>query len=113
MRVLKRRYQSAVWWPRTGIDANGLPTYGTARELKVRWEEVNEVYTSRGGQSLVSRSKVYLGEDVREGDVLWKGALADVGDPVNPLNNAAVFEVTVFNKTPNLRATDYLRIAYL
>ncbi len=113
MRILKKRFQRAVCWKLTGVNPDGVPVFGTARELKVRWEHVNIAYTDADGQQLLSSSRVFLGEDIREGDLLWEGKLTDVPDPTNPLNNEKVFVVGSFSKIPNLRATDYLREALL
>ncbi len=113
MQILKRRYQYAVLWPLTGVDANSVPTFGAARELRVRWEHGNVLFTDDDGQQLVSSSRVLLGEDIKAGDALWEGRLSDVPDADDPLENDKVFIVRSFNKTPTLRATDYLREALL
>jgi len=113
VRVLKRRYQTAVYWKRTGVDSNGVPVFAVPRELRVRWEDVNEAVLTSAAESVVSSARVFLGEDIQEGDVLRKGTLAETADAARPFNNDLVFEVMVFSKVPTLRATDYLRVAHL
>jgi hypothetical protein len=117
MRVLRRRYQNALYWSPGGIDADGNRVYGTVVELKddraVRWEDINEAVTTRSGETIVSRSKVYAGEDLEEEGVLWLGSLADAVSTTQPFANPGAFEIRKFSKIPNLRATEFLRVAWL
>ncbi len=120
------RTQNAVYWPPVldvngdaVNDSDGNPTYGTAVDLDVRWEDVIVEFTDRGGTAKTSKSMVYVGEDLKENGVLWKGLLASVPDAAVPFNNKGAWAIQRFDVTPILfaeppfEADDALRIAYL
>jgi hypothetical protein len=110
------RQQTAVYWPPAGRDDYNRMAYGAPRELRVRWVDTTETVLNTKGQTKVSKSKVYVGEDVQEDGVLWPGKLADVpaerlADPLR--GNFGAWEISAFKRVPDLDAEDFLRIAYL
>lgn len=105
--------QIAVYWAPSGSDDYGKPTYSNPVEIKCRWEDAQEVYVTLQGENKVSRSKVFLASDVEPKGILMLGTLSDITDESNPRNNGNAGEIGAFDKTPNLRATEFLRIAYL
>lgn len=111
--ISKMRKQDATYWPRTGTDRFGQPTYGTAVAMKVRWEDSIEAFIAADGSEQKSIAKVYVGQDTPPGGVLVLTALADVAYPADPLRNPGAWEIKRFDKLPNLRNTELLRTAYL
>ena len=106
----------AVYWPLSSaeVDAYGQPTYGTAVEIKCRWEHKPEENLNKDGVLKVTRSKVYVASDVVVGGVLWRGRLANVPTSLTkPKKNAGACEIEQFKKIPDLKYRDYLRVAYL
>jgi hypothetical protein len=114
------RKQKGVYWPPKseetgGQDFNdyGQPQYADPVEIDCRWEDVAEEFIGPTGLREVSRSMVYVDRDVKPGGVLLLGELAGVADLASPKNNDGAWEIRQFDKTPNLRATEFLRAAYL
>jgi len=114
-RMLK---QKCTYWPPGSVpfDDYGQPQYGTAVQLSCRWEDVAEEFIGPGDTTEISRSVVYVESDVEPGGVLLLSTLAAVtasGDLTVPKNNAGAWEIRKFDKLPNLKATEFLRTAYL
>uniref|UniRef100_A0A6M3IVL1 Uncharacterized protein n=1 Tax=viral metagenome TaxID=1070528 RepID=A0A6M3IVL1_9ZZZZ len=108
------RRQTAVYWPPTGgRDRFGKVQYGTAIELRVRWEDVQEEFIDENGTRQLSKSLVYVGEDLMVGGVLWLGTLATVEHLNDPKANDGAFEIKGIGKLPNLKATEFLRTCFL
>ena len=114
-RMLK---QTCVYWVPNDVpfDDYGQPQYGDAVELKCRWEDEAVEFIGPTGTTEISRSVVYVASDVEPGGVLFLGTLAVVtasGDLIVPKNNTGAWEIRRFNKIPNLKATEFLRTAFL
>jgi hypothetical protein len=117
MALLKKmRKQNAVYWsPKTGAtayDKHGQRQWNTGVQLKVRWQlEENEVQKP-DGERVMTQNKVFAGEDIALGGVMWLGLLA-AADDSNPLQNSGAGIVMKFANIPTLRNDDNVRIAYL
>ena len=123
-RMLK---QKCVYWPpgsddedsgALGLDFDdyGQPLYADPVELKCRWEDRAEEFITAGGTNAISRSVVYVASDVRTGGVLLLTtlvALTATGNLTVPKNNDGAWEIKRFDKLPNLKATKFVRTAYL
>jgi hypothetical protein len=114
MRILdKVRKQKAVYWPMTSWDNFGQPMYGTAVELRVRWDASTEEFLAQDGQRKLSNAVVMTGQDVTVGGILMLGELTTSVVTDDPRANDGAFEIMRFDKTPTLKATKFLREAYL
>ena len=114
--ITKMLKQYAVYWPlsATELDKFGQPTYGTAVEIKCRWQDQSEEYLDYNGVRKISKAKVYVASDVDVGGVLWQGRLTAVPTSTTvPKKNAGAFEIQRFDKMPDLKVRKYLRTAYL
>jgi len=111
--ITRMRRQNAVYWALDSIDQFGKKTFSSPVQIKVRWDDVTEEFLDSEGVRQVSKAVVYVGEDIEEGSVLMLGELSDITDAVNIKENEGAWEVRMFAKTPNLRATEFLRRAYL
>jgi len=113
------RQQTCVYWRTTGRDSGGNLTYDTPRELRVRWLDTNEVFIDRNGAQKVSKSKVFVGEDLKPDDVLRYGLLTEVTKPTKPLLNPGASIIQAFSKIPvtidepPVEDDDFVRIAFL
>jgi hypothetical protein len=75
----------------------------------VRWEDKVEQFRDKSGQETVSRSKVFLAQDVSMDGYLFLGD-SSVADPRDvPGAN----EIRALSKIPDLRSATALRVAYL
>ncbi len=114
--------QTAVYWPLgseesggVDVDEYGRPNYGTAYEIKCRWEDKSIEFLDANGTSKFSQSIVYLKTDVRVGGVLFLGTLLTVTDLLVPKakENVGSGEIQRFDSLPSLSAKEFLRTAYL
>jgi len=112
--------QTCVYWPPASEDTAGVandefgqPEFGTPAELSCRWEDVAKQFIGPDGSTRTSKSKVYVSSDVLLGGVLCKGTLVTVTSLTDPMLNDGAGEILDFSSLPNIRATEFLRIAYL
>ena len=111
--ITRSRKQTAVLWPYVSINKFGEKVVGSPSETKVRWEDVNEEFLDNQGQIQMSRAHVFVGLDILPGSILMLGRLTDITDAVNIKENNGAWEVRKFDKPPNLKATEFLRTAFL
>lgn len=104
--------QTITRWPLSGIlDNHGHPTWDSPVLLNGRWEDFVEQILTTEGKTILSRSRVFLIVDVSIGDYLMLGEFGS-GD-LDPHTLAGAYEVKDFRKTPQLRGSDFERIARL
>lgn len=108
-RMLK---QKAVYWAFSSFGNDGDITYADPVEIACRWENKAEEYLDPGGTKSVSRSVVYVAEDVAPKGVLFLGELSEVASG-GPFENEGAMEIKQFDKIPDLKGNAYCRIAYL
>ena len=118
--IKKMRKQTAVWWPLAGInsggydyDEDGQPLYADPVQIDCRWENVNTEILLPNGTTYISKSTVYVDRDVTISGLLMRGVLADITDAANPRQNEGVWEIMRFDDLPNLKATEFLKTAFL
>ena len=118
--ITRMRKQTCVYWGLASNDSGGLstddfgqPQFTTGVELTVRWDDISVEFIAADGTKQLSRSQVYVGQDLDVGGMLMLGSLTDVTDEVTISENDGAFEIKRFDKIPNLRATEFLRVAYL
>lgn len=107
--------QTAVYWGSPQSDGAGGRTFDDPVELSVRWEQRQELFIDASGQESTSKAVVYLGQDVDIGGYLYLGDLdglssAEEGDP---LTVGGAYEIRGFEKTPDIKADQFLRKAWL
>jgi hypothetical protein len=111
--ITKMRKQDAVYWARDGADGYGQPQYAPPAAVRCRWDDTAEqLIDPTTGAVFVSQSRVYVDRDMQPGDWLWLGLLADVPVATDPVASGG-YEVKRFDKIPNLKASEFLRIAIL
>jgi len=114
--ITKMLKQYVVYWPlsSTKVDTFGQPDYGTAVEIRCRWQDRKEQILDSTNVLKFSKAKVFVDRDVDVGGVLWQGRLADVPTSLtDPKLNANAWEIIRFDKIPDLKCRRYLRTAYL
>lgn len=121
MSIIKRmRKQIAVYWALASTesagsdhDDYGQPVVTDPVEIKCRWEAKSEEFIAANGTKTTSRAVVYVDRDVDVGGILMLGELTDITDEEDPKENEGAWEIKRFDNTPNLRATEFLKTAYL
>ena len=118
--ISRMRKQTAVYWALASTESGGVayddfgqPQLTDPVEIKCRWDDTSEEFIDPKGTKQVSRSKVYTDRDVVVGEVLMLGVLTDVDGSISVKENDNAWEIKRFDKTPNLKATEFLRTAYL
>lgn len=118
--ITRMRKQICVYWGLQSSESGGLdydeygqPVYTDPIELECRWEDRSEEFIDPSGTRMTSAAVVYVDQDVDVGGVLMLGELEDITDESIPKENEGAHEIRAFNKLPNLRATEFLRTAYL
>jgi len=118
--ITKMLRQDAVYWPLAGVDSGGVdmdaygqPIASDPVKIDCRWVDKAVQFSDAVGETRISHSVVYVDRDVVLGGFLMLGVLDDVTDEDVPLNNVNAWEIKRFDKTPNLKNTEFLRTAYL
>jgi len=112
-RILK---QTCVYWgldTEDPYDDEGFPNLIAGAELSCRWVDKSEEFINTQGARQLSKSRVLVASDVVPGGVLMLGDLDDVTDLVNIKENSGAWEIARFDKIPNFRATEFVRVAWL
>jgi len=124
--IVKMRKQNAIYWPPAATDDYGRKAVGTLIELitasninyRVRWEAKAVAFIDKEGTESVSSAVVYVpqlpdGSEIATGGWLWLGDKTGLADEEDPRENVAAYEVQQVEKLPNMKATEFLRTAYL
>lgn len=101
-----QRRQKAVYWPKTGNDFNGRPTFGDPEEIDVKWEDGKRTFRQPNGDPVQANTTVYVGQDVTLGSQLWLGELEDL--PTKPDKRNVVF----FESISHISGGSVQRTAY-
>jgi hypothetical protein len=114
-KILKMR---AVYWaPTSDTDEFGNKLFAEPKVIKVRWEERVQEFAGPNNESMLSNAVVYTDRDVELLGVLKKlekgETLSSLASTTNPFENEKAWEVRRFDKLPTIKATDFIRQAYL
>ena len=114
MNIISRmRKQDAVYWPYSSTSAFGVKVVGDPVAIKCRWESKSEEFLDSEGEVQMSNAVVYVDRDTPMGGILMLGTTDDITDSVNIKENDGAWEIRRFDNLPNLRATEFLKTAYL
>ncbi len=108
--------QDAVLWaidPDAPVDDFGDPRVLAPVAIKVRWTDKQVEYVASDKTKATSNSVVYTGIDVKPGSVLRLGTVGELVADTRALDQPGAFPVKGFDKTPNIRATKWVRKCYL
>ena len=111
--LTKMLRQEASYWALVGFSQYGQPEYADPVEITCRWEDVNEEFIDAQGTRQMSHAMVYTDRDVTVGGVLMLGELESPVNEGDPKRNTGAWEIKRFDKLPTLKATKFLRTAYL
>lgn len=105
-------HQTLTYWAPSAPGSTNLygkPTSSAPVQLKCRWEDRTEQLKSKTGEEFVSKSRVFLEEDVSIDGYVFLGVSA-VADP-SGLQGA--WEIQQKARQPNLRNLRNLTVLYL
>lgn len=114
-RITNALKQTAVYWGTPVSDGQGGRTFADPVELAVRWEQKQELFRNAAGQESTSSAIVFVGQDVDLGGYLYLGELTDIssGEEGNPQIVSGAYEIRLCDKTPDFKATNFVRRAWL
>lgn len=122
------RVHDAVYWgPKVDDlgkqirDRYGNPIYEAPVHLNpadgtgVYWMDVVEILEGPGGEKKISKSRIFLGTDVREQGILFRGTLGDVPPALSdsPRSIPGIGEILRISKISTLENDQYLRQVWL
>lgn len=114
MGIIKRvRKQSAVYWPFVSVDAYGKKLVGSPVLIKCRWDASIEEFLDAQGERQLSRAVVMVDRDTPVGGILMLGGLSDITNDTDIKENEGAWEIKRFDNTPDIRAKEFLKRAYL
>lgn len=99
-----------TYWAVTGDDGFGGFTFASPVLIKGRWEDRNQTSVGEAGRTQLSRSTVFLNQDVAEHDYLYLGDAT--ANPI-PTDVDGAFPIMEFQKISDLGNADYVRKALL
>lgn len=108
--------QKAVYWKRLKEDGFGTVIYDAPIEIKVRWDQGNQLITGPDGEQVVSSSQVLTAVDMQVGDFLALTELSGLDEThvKTPSLFDGAYRVLQFTKAPEYAsATNFVRTAYL
>lgn len=83
--IASKLNQTITYWANPVNDGYGSFSFDAAVELSARWEQVNEVVRANDGEEYVTIARVFLSQEVEEGEYIYLGQESDLdsnhGDP--------------------------------
>jgi hypothetical protein len=110
--ITRAQKQILVYWPYTGADLFGQPTYGTPEQMTCRWEDLLKQVFRIDGSPVFSKIELITKKRLEPKGLVWKGKLAAFSAPVRPDNSTGVHEIIAASSLPNLRNTETLYEAW-
>lgn len=104
---------TCVYWAPGAYDAFGQATFESPVELNCRWADTVQEVMNDEGTLVLSKANVMVNEDVEVQGVLMLGELSDIVYPDDPKRNTNAYEIIQFSKIPNIKYTEYVRVAFL
>ena len=101
--------QTATYWAPTGYNRRSEQTFAAPVQISVRWDDVEETYTSPMGEQRRSKAKVLVDQDLRVGGYLQQGTSTET----NPKGLPNAFIINAFNRFPTVSGTEVVREAIL
>ena len=109
MAFKKAHNQTLTYWGNPSPDGVGWFTFDSPASITGRWEDLQILFIDAQGQEQTSRSVVYLGQDVDVEGFLYLGTSTES----DPKDQSGAFRIRQFGKIPNIKGTEYERVAYL
>lgn len=97
--------QTAVLWPKAGIDSYGQPIVkDTPCEIRCRWEETRTESLDPDGNTIMLDASVYVDRRIEVGSILWLGLLEEWQGSTNATDRVTpsrLMEVKTYKEIPD------------
>lgn len=110
--ITRIQKQTMVYWPYTGADLFGQPTYGTAAQMTCRWDDMVKQVFGTDGSPVFSKIELVTRRRLEPKGLVWKGTLATFSAALRPDISTGVHEIIAASSTPNFRNTETLYEAW-
>jgi hypothetical protein len=112
MKIKKFLKQKAVYWGAPTPNGFGGYDYADPIEIPVRWTDKQELFIDYKGESVLSRARLMIDQDVEVKGMFALTTLLELSSSQAPSDNAA-YEIRAFQKMPDVRAKTYVRQVWL
>jgi len=116
MNISRLLNQTAVYWASPVPDGRGGNTFTAGVEVDCRWEDkAVRFIDGQSGEEVLSRSRVFLGQDVDLGGYLFLGELDDLTSAAgeDPTEEAEAYMIRSNERMPDVKGQIRLRTAML
>lgn len=99
--------QTAIYWEPTGTDGFGRRTYADPVEVRVRWDDVAEVFSGTDGVQVVSNAVILSPDVMKSEGWIFLGSFADFTDESHTLSPEQVpgsYEIKKVQLNPLFRS---------
>ena len=110
--ITKAQKQTLVYWPYTGADLFGQPSYGSPVQMTCRWDDMVKQVYHVDGSPVFSKVELITRTRLQPKGLVWKGTLVAFSAPLRPDVSTGVLEIIAASSTPNLRNTETLYEAW-
>jgi hypothetical protein len=111
---VKRSFkQTLVWWANPVNDGYNNYTFDAPVEILGRCESALDMVLTEDGEEVLAKAHVYLDEDIKEGEYLYLGTLADLDSAPVPSTTDRAMRIIAFSEVPTLNSGETLMKAYL
>lgn len=109
------RTHDAILWRAGDPDAFGDPTYSDPEDLKVWWKDDAVEFLDANGTRVISNAVIIVGEELKTGDLLKRGTVADDVEPgIDPPEQSKTYPVRRYTEVEDtLGSLGILRRVYL
>lgn len=94
--------QTVTYWAPSTPTGFGTRTFSTPTTLDCRWEDVSVEFIDQQGETVVSKSRIYLDTDVVPEGMLYLGTSTAATPP------ATAERIRQVKRTPSLDGTQFL-----
>ena len=112
----KIRKQDAVYWERVGVNYDGTEIFDDPIDIKVRWEDVQELFVDEQGEEGRSTSLIMMGFMAKSGSWLKLGKFElSTGElpPTNPRGIEGAWPIRQREAIPDIKNRATLYLAYV
>jgi len=103
--ILRNLRQTLVYWANPVSDGFNGFTYDDPVEIKGRCEFTKELVLDKQGEESMSQARVFLAQEVQDGEYLYLGTLVTIDSAPVPDTTEGAMRVLLGVKTPRLGST--------
>lgn len=111
--ITKALKQVGIYWGPPVESGDGDHTFPDPVAIKCRWDDVDGVVSDPRSHDQLTKTQVMVDRDMKLDGYLSLGLLSGLDSDQDPRELDGAHRITGFLKMPNLRNTEYYRLAEL